>query len=381
MTIPNRSTSPLENSDEFPIYLFPSINSTGGDSFMTGVTREVPDGLVLYDHNFERMRRLIIRLGQWGHESIRLVAGHCVSFGFHEYFSRRCSYVGLFRDPVERVFSAYHNLRGQPSVLSEAVRLANAQSILEWQQGVANLQIRFLLGPTRQAPYQITQDDVIEAKSTISEHFEIVATNKQLDYLSCAASKLLRARRLMYWRWQMKNPRKPDIRELPEKVADGIREIDWADVELLKHVAAVSELKFRAIVERNLFETFMRGQKIFADLASHFEHTIDESILAWISSAEENSKLLHIVGHLPFTLRIEEALSRGESQHGRRLRYSRLTIDELLLMATNGQPDRVAEFLVSSSTIVLDLPAPLERVGLQFIHAVNYPIDNVIFVS
>lgn len=181
---------------------------------------------------------------------IRLFQGH-FGFGVHHYLPTPSCYVTMLRDPVERVISAYYQLRrggeGATSNMTIDEFLTCGQDFGRFF--VDNGQVRALTGTDgnpNPAPFNtLTEADLENAKRNIREHCAFVGLSERFD------ESLLLLRRILGWRTcyyasaNVARDRKK-LDELPAKTVDLIHRYNQLDIELYRHVSK----SFDELIER-----------------------------------------------------------------------------------------------------------------------------------
>lgn len=111
-------------------------------------------------------------------------------FGFHRTAGEGpFRYVAFLRDPVERVVSEYHYLRGLDDGLARRMRGLSLSEFAATPHG-SNLQTKFVVGDARRV--DVDPDAALdEARRNLSEHFAAVGITERFDEsIVCVADAL-----------------------------------------------------------------------------------------------------------------------------------------------------------------------------------------------
>jgi Galactose-3-O-sulfotransferase len=134
----------------------------------------------------------------------RVVAGH-VHYGVDEYIPRECAYVTMLRDPVARVISMYHFIRGNPKHWLHSELLRTGMGLREFvdtaaDPGVDNEQTRLIAGigsgELGQPPSELGVEALEEAKRNLRT-FLVVGLTERFD------ESFILLRRALGWRLPM----------------------------------------------------------------------------------------------------------------------------------------------------------------------------------
>jgi hypothetical protein len=159
-------------------------------------------------------------------------------FGVHAYFPGNCSYLTFFRDPVARVFSHYHFVRGQPEhYLHEA---ASAMSMTETSSSAARpepVTTRRLLADAGMASRDGTcaPDMLPAAKRNLDSH-AVVGLTEAFDASLVLMRHVFGWGRPLYVRQNVREQRLGIHLSAGER--EVIRTCNALDVELYRHARA-----------------------------------------------------------------------------------------------------------------------------------------------
>lgn len=129
--------------------------------------------------------------------AVRLLLGH-MPFGLHEWLRPPVRYVTMVREPLDRVVSHFHFVRGRPShELFDRIRpgmtvgdYVRERTSLELDNG----QVRLLSADPFVEFGSVTRDHLEAAKRHLTEHFEVVGVSDRFD------ESLLVMREALGWR-------------------------------------------------------------------------------------------------------------------------------------------------------------------------------------
>ncbi len=174
---------------------------------------------------------------------IRLFQGH-FGFGVHPHLPRPNYYVSMLRDPVERVVSAYYQLRrGRPEDA-----LAKDMSFEEFVNCgkdfgrflVDNGQVRAIIGtdgnPDRTPFGQMGPQHLARALHNLEHHFAFVGLSERFDESALLLKQILGWKQCKYASANIA-PQRKKVAEFPAHVIERVRELNALDQALYDHVA------------------------------------------------------------------------------------------------------------------------------------------------
>lgn len=181
---------------------------------------------------------------------IRHIAGHSL-FGLHRVVDRPCRYVGMVRDPIDRVASSFYYIATQPGIpvyqnISQGLTLAG---YIDSKLGLDphNYQTRILSGDER---YNATWDRVGEAldqsmpesalqvaKGNVSNYFSVLGPMEQFDkVLMLLKLKFGFPLRSLLYEQKNVNRERPRSGSLDGDTVEAIRRANALDIELYQFV-------------------------------------------------------------------------------------------------------------------------------------------------
>ena len=216
------------------IVVFVHVPKTAGTTVLRILEREYgADALLtLYDSTFgdELSTLPAARLA-----GIRAVAGHFY-FGVHQDTSLPCRYFTFLRDPVERIVSHYHFVRGQPDhYLHGAATRLGLREYVEVCGGAEpnNDQTRLLAGRNAAPADGISSPEMLPAAKLNLERHDVVGLTEAFD------ASLLLLQRSFGWRapfYRKQNVSRPGrARRLDGATREAIFEYNALDLELYRH--------------------------------------------------------------------------------------------------------------------------------------------------
>lgn len=148
---------------------------TGGTTLKNIIKRNVnpQESFDIYENLQQREAKLI----DLSNKNVSCIQGHLL-FGVHHYFKQPSTYITMLREPVERILSEYYFIRNRPShVLYHKVI---NMTLNEYQHELENmnLQTRYICG---KSSGPITENNLIEAKENILNHFAIVGITEMFN--------------------------------------------------------------------------------------------------------------------------------------------------------------------------------------------------------
>lgn len=119
-------------------------------------------------------------------EAIRLVAGH-TAFGFHNFVPGSFTYFTFLREPVERVVSFYHYVKGSPQHYLNQAAVNEFSGIVPFLESgitkmVDNGQTRMVSGTWLEPAFGEINADIFHfAKRNLEHYFSVVGLTEQFD--------------------------------------------------------------------------------------------------------------------------------------------------------------------------------------------------------
>lgn len=183
---------------------------------------------------------------------IKHLAGHSL-FGVHRVVSRPCRYIGMVREPVDRVASSYYYISTQPSipVYEQIAKGMSLSDYIDCKVGLDahNYQTRILSGDER---CNATWDQVGEvlskpipesvlqvAKENIAKHFAVLGPMEQFDrVLMLLKLKFSFPMRSLLYEKKNVNHGRPSRDRLDESTIEKIKCANTLDSDLYQFVVA-----------------------------------------------------------------------------------------------------------------------------------------------
>ncbi len=179
---------------------------------------------------------------------VRFLMGH-MPFGLHEWLRSPTTYVTMIREPVERVISHFHFVKGYPDhELHDRIRpgMTVGDYVLERTSlELDNGQVRLLSGEPFVEFGSVTRDHLEAAKRNLRERFAVAGVSERFD----ASLLVMRAalgwrRRIVYLNRNV--TREPRTTVTPQDLA-AVRDANLHDAELHAFAAARLEEQLRAL--------------------------------------------------------------------------------------------------------------------------------------
>ena len=176
---------------------------------------------------------------------MRLVIGH-VRFGIHESIPGRSQYAILLRDPVDRIVSLYYHYRNLPGVrfgsksYRERLRLRLTRTSLEdWvfsnvRPAVDNTAVRNITSRPGVRAGACPDDMLDEALEHVNQHFIALLVTERMQESTALLSARV-GRPLAAVGTANRNPRRPDLADIDQRVLDRIGELNRLDVKLYRY--------------------------------------------------------------------------------------------------------------------------------------------------
>jgi hypothetical protein len=249
------------------IVVFVHVPKTAGTTVLQILEREYgADALLtLYDSTFgdELSTLPAARLA-----GIRAVAGHFY-FGVHQDTSLPCRYFTFLRDPVERIVSHYHFVRGQPDhYLHGAATRLGLREYVEVCGGAEpnNDQTRLLAGRETASPDGTCTPEMLSvAKRNLDRH-DVVGLTEEFDQSLLLLANAFDWRRPYYVK-QNVSRRSGSREELDDVTRAAIIACNSLDVELYRYGRELFE---RQVAEHEALSrelrTFARANRLYCGL-------------------------------------------------------------------------------------------------------------------
>lgn len=172
-------------------------------------------------------------------QSIMCLTGH-MPFGLHEYLPRRCIYITLIRNPVDRIISEYYYIKRNPGhflydkVTSNNMPLHDfcsnyaANILSNLQTGLISGRIELEVGISNRE----FSNDILEiAKKNICEYFTIAGVTERFDEMLILCKRFFGWRNIYYIKRNVTKDR-PSTTDIPEETLRLIEAANELDIEL-----------------------------------------------------------------------------------------------------------------------------------------------------
>jgi hypothetical protein len=251
-----------------PVLIFLHLPKTAGSTVVHILEREYGRDAVLplYDSTFgDEVAELTA--DQAAHT--RVIAGHFY-FGVHEHVPGRCRYFTFLRDPVRRIVSHYHFVRGQPKhYLHDAATNMSLGSYVEFCGAAEpnNDQTRLLAGrKTASAEGTCMPEMLPVAKRNLDRH-DVVGLTEEFDRSLLLLAHTFGWQRPYYVK-QNVSRRRGRRGELDDETRAAILTSNSLDVELYRYGRELFEQQLaehREALSREL-RTFVRANGLYGGL-------------------------------------------------------------------------------------------------------------------
>lgn len=173
-------------------------------------------------------------------KNARFVSGHDL-YGIHKCLPNSCRYITFLRDPVERIVSAYYNVR-EPRCsfhpLHKMFTECSLESCLDIKEGLVpwsqwdNYQVRELVGLSKADEYTMHEVDLERAKKNL-DSFMFVGLTEQIDK---QLPGLFRQLNIPYVPTPRLNVTKEKPATIDNNIRSKIRSLNLLDYQLLDWV-------------------------------------------------------------------------------------------------------------------------------------------------
>jgi Sulfotransferase family len=250
-----------------PVLIFLHLPKTAGSTVVHILEREYGRDAVLplYDSIFGDE---VAELTADQAARTRVIAGHFY-FGVHEHVPGRCRYFTFLRDPIRRIVSHYHFVRGQPKhYLHDAATSMSIGSYVEFCGAAEpnNDQTRLLAGrETASAEGTCTPEMLPVAMRNLDRH-DVVGLTEEFDRSLLLLAHAFGWRRPYYVKQNVSRG-SGRRKELDDETRAAILARNALDVELYRYGRELFErqLAEHEALSREL-RTFMRANRLYGGL-------------------------------------------------------------------------------------------------------------------
>ena len=250
-----------------PVLIFLHLPKTAGSTVVRILEREYGSDAVLplYDSTFGDE---VAELAADQATRTRVIAGHFY-FGVHEHVRGRCRYFTFLREPIARIVSHYHFVRGQPKhYLHEAATNMSIGSYIEFCGAAEpnNDQTRLLAGRETASPDGTCTPEMLSvAKRNLDRH-DVVGLTEEFDQSLLLLANAFDWRRPYYVK-QNVSRRSGSREELDDVTRAAIIACNSLDVELYRYGRELFE---RQVAEHEALSrelrTFARANRLYGGL-------------------------------------------------------------------------------------------------------------------
>ena len=259
-----------------PVVIFVHIPKAAGTT-MHSLLQRVYRASTIRDLDTADLRRSIMefnKLPAAEKDKIDLLKGH-LPFGMHEGFTRKCTYITMLRNPVDRIISHYRYASENTShYLNHYITEKKMDLMAYVGSGISaemdNAMVRILSNNIYDLPYGGCTSEMLEsAKNNLVEYFSVIGLAEKFD-----ESVLLMRQKLnwpsypIYYNKKVSRSKMPSL-VLEDKVIDYIRATNSLDCELYEFGkkifdAEVAVNKELLTSERKKFRRMNAVYRVFA---------------------------------------------------------------------------------------------------------------------
>jgi Galactose-3-O-sulfotransferase len=217
--------------------VFLHIPKTGGVTLRRALMAKYSPRMLFLESLTEPLERIAATVPGSDRSDALVVSGH-LHYGVHRYIPKRCDYITLLREPVSRVISMYHYIRGDPRHWLHAQLVGSGMGLEEFVKtcadpGVDNQQTRLISGrgsgewQPGSDPPSVDREALEQAKRNL-EGFLVVGVNERFDESFIMISRALGWRLPFYVTSNVTSQAKP----ASDRARALIRERNRLDFEL-----------------------------------------------------------------------------------------------------------------------------------------------------
>jgi hypothetical protein len=223
-----------------PLLIFLHVAKTGGSTLRDIVRRQYPPDRIYTADLHKAPSAYLQQLGQILSRDTAVIQGHS-RFGLHEFFARRCTYITLLREPVDRVISYYYMVvrashdPDHGPVCSEGIGLGEYASSGRFPTD--NRQTRLVSGHGL-SPGPCPGSMLEVAKRNLREHFSVVGLTEAFDETLILLKRTFGWRSVLYSRRNvgLNRPKKASV---GEETLKAIKDANRLDIELYDYAGAL----------------------------------------------------------------------------------------------------------------------------------------------
>ncbi len=260
----------LQQKKSDNLLLFTHTGNTGGGAIFDIIIRQYSREQVIFAPNELELGLnnnnlfLLSYLPENYLEKIKMIGGHSISYGIHNYLNVPCSYITLVREPVEHIISTYYWSLENKSSFS---RVIIDNQIIPFEKAclsVSNFQLSLILG---YAPKNM--EDLEKGKEIIKKHFAFISVTEMFDEIIFFMKLELNWKKHIFWYIRHKTKKRPKREELPDGLITKIIQNNELDYQLYYFIKKLMNERINSLnpeQQRKLKEYSVK-RKIFTDLA------------------------------------------------------------------------------------------------------------------
>lgn len=264
---------PCRGVDRDRSIIFLHIPKTAGTTLHRIIERQYSaDGIHSFGSDNQGAVRDFKSMPEAQRAKIKVLKGH-MAFGLHKFLPQPSVYIGMLRDPTERVISYYYHILRDPShylhqhVVSHQLSLKDVVSS-ELTPDLDNGQVRLVSGVWNEVPRGSCFLGMLDqAKRNIEEHFAVTGLVEEFD------ASLMLLMRAFGWRWynllyvrENVAPDRPTRQDLSQDTLAVIRQYNELDLALYDFVRDAFEAEKRdcryLAARLRVFQMFNRASNL-----------------------------------------------------------------------------------------------------------------------
>jgi len=219
-------------SSDRPTVLFPHIPRTGGDTLNLVLQNYYTQQRSIHFNETYQAWKFLRELEDTDLECIRCFRGHGIYYGIHRYIPRSCTYIQIFRDPVERVISQYYLYMTDTENPMHSHIKDNNITLEEFQQANANLQSMYILGFPHVHQNYPDPADIPLMRQRLEKCFSFLGVTDMFDESIFMLKHALNWKSHVFWQKRRENKKRPPREEIPADLQEKIKLSHLPDSEL-----------------------------------------------------------------------------------------------------------------------------------------------------
>ncbi len=289
----------IDTKEAQPIVLFPHCARTGGTTLGTAFREYYRYYRSLHLNESWKAWDVFRQLTPKQFESFECFYGHGIYVGIHRYIPRPTIYVGMFRDPVDRLISQYSQYRTEENHGMHSYIVDNDISLDQFQRDTPNLQSQYLFGFPHERKVMPTPNHFQEIQSIIDSSFVFTGVTSRYYESLYLMKKRLGWSHFPFFIRKNRNEKKIERETLADDLIARIEASNQLDRKVFEYVKQKldSQLSELSPVELAEIAFLKQAGKVYGKMVESSDKSLSRTFLAKILQPQADSFV--ILSQLP----------------------------------------------------------------------------------